>query len=203
MQEAQLLEQIKQVRIQLSTINLQNKNRKMKNLKNEKSRLIMVSNRLPITLKKNQAGKWSYELSSGGLVTALAGLKKDLPFIWIGWIGQDIPLHEQLIVKKELISKYNYYPIFLDSGLADNYYNGFCNEILWPLFHYSAFPSTSLEAFSTEHSQWISYKKANEAFAKSISEVYASEDLVWIHDYHLMLLPGILRKTHPYAKIGW
>jgi trehalose-6-phosphate synthase len=163
----------------------------------------MVSNRLPITLEKEENGKWKYELSSGGLVTALAGLKQDLPFIWIGWIGIDVPAADQLIIKKELISKYNYYPIFLDSEMAESYYNGFCNDILWPLFHYSSFPSTFLEALSAENSRWISYKKANDIFAKSISEVYEPEDLVWIHDYHLMLVPEIIRKSQPYAKIGW
>lgn len=109
------------------------------------SKLIVVSNRLPITLSNSEESGWSFSMSSGGLVSALSGLKKDTVFTWLGnlhfiyrsgWPGQEIPEKEQGIVQQQLMDQYSCMPVFLPDEVADKHYNGFSNSILWPLFHY-------------------------------------------------------------------
>ena len=98
--------------------------------------VVVVSNRLPVTIKKNDSGEYEYSMSSGGLVTALQGLKKSTKFQWYGWPGLEIPEGDREQVQRDLLEKFNAIPIFLSDELADLHYNGFSNSILWPLFHY-------------------------------------------------------------------
>ncbi|KAI8912501.1 glycosyltransferase family 20-domain-containing protein [Gorgonomyces haynaldii] len=150
-------------------------------------RLLVVSNRLPITITKTDKG-YSYVMSSGGLVSALSGLKKEMSFTWIGWPGLELPPEEQVIVQEDLKSQYSCVPVFLEDKVADMHYNGFSNSILWPLFHYHPGEINFIE----EH--WEAYQQANIAFADALSQVVQEGDIVWVHDYHLMLLPALLRE---------
>ncbi|RPA98804.1 glycosyl transferase [Choiromyces venosus 120613-1] len=153
------------------------------------SNLIMVSNRLPISLKKKDNGEYAYNVSSGGLVSGLSGMTKNTTFSWFGWPGMEVPEEDMEKVTRELAEKYQAVPIWLPDEMADKHYNGFSNSILWPLFHYHP------GEISFDESAWIAYRDANQLFAEAIAKTVKDGDLVWIHDYHLMLLPAMLRKA--------
>ncbi|KAG0038175.1 Trehalose-6-P synthase/phosphatase complex synthase subunit [Podila clonocystis] len=151
-------------------------------------RLLVVSNRLPVTITKDANGAYQYKMSSGGLVSALSGLKRMMKFTWIGWPGLNIPEEDRALVQKELLEKYSCLPVFIDDEIADMHYNGFSNSILWPLFHYHP------GEISFNEEDWGAYQQANTLFAKAITEIVRDGDLVWVQDYHLMLLPRLLRE---------
>lgn len=167
--------------------------------KETEQRLIVISNRLPITIKKEET--FSFSMSSGGLVSALSGLKKEMSFSWIGWPGKDFDEKDRITISKTLKEDYNCKPVFLSEDLADAHYNGFSNSILWPLFHYHP------GEISFNDESWSAYKEANQKFADVVFEELQDGDMVWVHDYHLMMLPQMLRKlmggSFPNVKIGW
>ena len=179
------------------------------NSQDQPYRLIMVSNRLPISITRNPDSKeYVFTMTSGGLVTALAGIRSEVPFIWIGWLGMEIELDQQPLVREKLLREYHCLPVFLTQELASNYYNEFSNNVLWPIFHYVPLP----DIFRVTHGphkrhtfqhHWQAYQRANGEFAKVIAQVYREGDYIWIHDYHLMVLPSILRQKFPSSKIGW
>ncbi|KAI4148764.1 MAG: hypothetical protein LQ340_004953 [Diploschistes diacapsis] len=156
--------------------------------KKGESRLLLVSNRLPITIKRSQDGGYDFSMSSGGLVSGLSGLSKSTTFKWYGWPGIEVPNNEAGHLKERLIEEYNAIPVFIDDELADRHYNGFSNSILWPLFHYHPGEITF------EESAWNAYTEANRMFAKAVAKDVQDGDLIWVHDYHLMLLPAMLRE---------
>jgi trehalose 6-phosphate synthase len=92
------------------------------------SNLLLVSNRLPVTIKRSDDGKYSFSMSSGGLVSGLAGLSKATKFRWYGWPGMQIPEDEVKTFTKKLEDEYNACPIFIDDDVADKHYNGFSSE---------------------------------------------------------------------------
>ncbi|KZZ97037.1 alpha,alpha-trehalose-phosphate synthase [Ascosphaera apis ARSEF 7405] len=165
------------------------------------SRLLLVSNRLPITIKRSDDGKYDFSMSSGGLVSGLSGLSKSTQFQWYGWPGLEVPEDEIDIVVNRLKKEYDAVPVFIDDELADKHYNGFSNSILWPLFHYHPGEITF------DESAWNAYNQANRLFAKAIAKDVKDGDLVWVHDYHLLLLPAMLREeigqTKKNVKIGF
>lgn len=152
--------------------------------------VLVVSNRLPVTIKRSADGSYDYTMSSGGLVSALEGLKKSTSFQWFGWPGLEVPDTEKPKVCKDLLEKFNCIPIFISDEIADLHYNGFSNSILWPLFHYHP------AEINFDENYWFAYNEANKLFASEISKVIKHNDLVWVHDYHLMLLPEMLRKQN-------
>ncbi|KAI9506587.1 glycosyltransferase family 20-domain-containing protein, partial [Coemansia spiralis] len=162
--------------------------------------LIVVSNRLPVTLAQN-GDEWSFKLSSGGLVSALSGLKREMSFTWVGWPGKDFGDEDRKKINS-LLKENSCSAVYLDDETAELYYNGFANSILWPLFHYH--PGEMI----FEEAAWDAYQRANKAFADSLVDIVKDGDLVWIHDYHLMLMPLMLRKLLDArglksVKIGW
>ncbi|CAO3615110.1 unnamed protein product [Cunninghamella echinulata] len=166
---------------------------------NKGLRLLVVSNRLPVTVTKNTStNEYDFKMSSGGLVAALSGLKKQMSFTWIGWPGIDVPVHERKHLQERLLDETSTLPVFVDDDLAELHYNGFSNSILWPLFHYHP------GEISFNEEWWEAYQKVNQLFADAIDEIVQDGDLVWVQDYHLMLLPSMLRnKTKKDIKIGW
>lgn len=92
------------------------------------ARLLLVSNRLPITIKRSEDGRYDFSMSSGGLVSGLSGLSKSTTFQWYGWPGLEVPEEEIPIVKKRLKDEYGAVPVFIDDELADRHYNGFSSE---------------------------------------------------------------------------
>ncbi|KAF2420982.1 glycosyl transferase [Tothia fuscella] len=153
-----------------------------------KGRLLLVSNRLPITLSRKTDGTFDFTVSSGGLASGLAGMAKTTKFHWYGWPGMEIPEDERPALKKRLMDEHDAVPVNLDEELADRHYNGFSNSILWPLFHYH--PSE----ITFDESAWSGYQEANRIFAKVIAADVQDGDIIWVHDYHLMLLPAMLRE---------
>lgn len=101
---------------------------------------------------------------------------------------------QELSVK--LKERFNCYPVFLSHELADLYYNGFSNSILWPLFHYHS------GDMDFDEQSWDAYTLANRVFAKIVAELYRPGDLIWVHDYHLMLLPAMIREELAEVNLG-
>ncbi|TYZ64750.1 hypothetical protein PybrP1_004293 [[Pythium] brassicae (nom. inval.)] len=178
------------------------------------SQLIVVSNSLPVLLERvPQTGRWKATKTTGGLdkLMCLTGVRNDLNFLWVGWVGQHIPKAEHESVRR-LLLQHNCLPVFLSSEVA-NRHNGFSAEVLWSLFHYVSEPmalakqpgaNASVHAGKRFNKQeWRAYESANESFADAIAEIYNEGDSVWIHDYHLMLLPSLLRQRIPLCHIGW
>ena len=151
-------------------------------------KVLVVSNRLPVTINRGSDGSYDYSMSSGGLVTALQGLKKSTEFQWLGWPGIELPEDEQERVNKDLMEKFKCTAIFLSDNIADLHYNGFSNSILWPLFHYHP------GEMNFDENAWAAYIEANREFAIKIASQVNDNDMVWVHDYHLMLLPQMLRE---------
>jgi len=153
---------------------------------------IIVSNRLPVTIGK------TIEKSSGGLVYAMEGLGDNYDLKWVGWAGGvvDDPA-ERRKIKEELAERFNYIPIFLSKQDADGYYTGFSNSSLWPLLHYIS-PYARYE-----ESWWQTYQKVNRIVADAVLDLVHEGDTVWVHDYHLLLLPSYLREKRPDLKIGF
>src|ERR1700761_8637961 len=150
-------------------------------------RLIVVSNRLPITISKDANGEYHFKMSSGGLVSALSGAKKFLSFTWIGWTGFYIPPKDRAVVDKRLREEFACQAVYLTDDVADRHYNGFSNSILWPLFHYHPGEMN----FDEEH--WSAYRQADLRFAEVVRAQITPGAMVWVQDYHLMLLPMLLR----------
>jgi trehalose 6-phosphate synthase len=153
-----------------------------------KGRLLLVSNRLPITVKRSEDGHYDFTMSSGGLVAGLSGLAKTTKFKWYGWPGLQVPEDEVQHVRDRLADEFDAVPVFMDDDLSDRHYNGFSNSILWPLFHYHPGEITF------DESAWEAYVQANRLFAREIAKDVQDNDLIWVHDYHLMLLPAMLRE---------
>lgn len=156
-------------------------------LNGQTGHLIVVSNRLPVTITKDAQGEYHFKMSSGGLVSALSGCKKSMSFTWIGWPGFFIPPKDRPIVDRRLAEEYSCQAVYLDDDVADRHYNGFSNSILWPLFHYHP------GEMNFDEENWLAYRQANYAFARAIINQLTPGSMVWVQDYHLMLLPMLLR----------
>lgn len=95
-------------------------------------------------------------------------------------------------------------PVFIDEEIFHQYYNGYCNNILWPLFHYLGIPQEDgLGTTRSYQSQFNAYKEANRIFADVVIKHYKEGDVVWCHDYHLMFLPKYLKELNSQMKVGW
>jgi trehalose 6-phosphate synthase len=149
--------------------------------------LIVVSNRLPVTMSKDAKGEYHFKMSSGGLVSALSGCKKSMSFTWIGWPGFYVPREDREVVDRRLMEEYSCQAVYLDDDVADRHYNGFSNSILWPLFHYHP------GEMSFDEENWAAYRTANVAFSAAVMTQLRPGSIVWVQDYHLMLMPMLLR----------
>ena len=170
-----------------------------------RQRVIVVANRLPVTPRRSkETGEWRFERSSGGLVSAFLGVP-NLDILWVGWVGTAVPEEEQEHIRQLLRDQepFQCVPVFLDPEVSDHFYNGFCNNVLWPLLHYIPLSMLDAQAQLAE-TQWAAYQTANKVFADTVMTLEpAEEDLVWVQDYHLMLLPRYLREMQPGLSIGW
>ncbi len=165
-----------------------------------KHRLVIVSNRLPVVLSKNNRGGWTAEPGSGGLVTALAPVLRDRGGLWIGWPGVADSDAEVETALNELTGDYGYTfkPVAVTREEIDGYYFGFSNQVLWPLFH-------DLQTrcnFSPDY--WRAYINANKKFARTVADNLDDRDEhIWVHDYHLMFVGQELRNIGVKSKIGY
>ncbi|XP_054807675.1 probable alpha,alpha-trehalose-phosphate synthase [UDP-forming] 11 isoform X2 [Prosopis cineraria] len=168
-------------------------------------RRIIVANQLPIRASRDvSTKKWSFEFDSDSLVLQLKdGLPSDVDVLYVGSLKDEIDPSEQDEVAQVLLEKFRCVPTFLPSEIHNKYYHGFCKHYLWPLFHYMVPMSTSQGA-RFDRSQWQAYVLANRIFANKVTEVInPDEDFVWVHDYHLMILPTLLRKRFHRVKLGF
>ncbi|WNB17774.1 bifunctional alpha,alpha-trehalose-phosphate synthase (UDP-forming)/trehalose-phosphatase [Marivirga arenosa] len=159
------------------------------------AKTIIVSNRLPIRIEKED-GQKVYKTSEGGLATGLGSIYKEGNNIWIGWPGISLSHEEEEEVEKELINR-NMRPVFLTEHDVDEFYLGFSNQTLWPAFHYF------IHHMRFKDEEWEAYYNANRKFADAISKWLEPDDIIWVHDYQLMLVPNMLRKQFPNVTIGF
>lgn len=165
------------------------------------SKLIIVSNRLPLTIETVQ-DKHICRQSSGGLISAvtaylnIGGREKFTQVVWAGIPGCSERVWETVMSRQEQLD-YVFQPVFLNWKTYELYYNGFSNSLLWPLFHY--FPSFA--DYNENH--YAAYITANQAFVDALTGSIRENDTVWIHDYHLLPLAGLLRKRFPKLTIGF
>ncbi len=158
-------------------------------------RLLIVSNRLPVVVSKEN-GEFTMTKSAGGLVSGMSDFLASLgkgssdidEYVWMGWPGNSIDKDDQDYVRDRVRKEFNASPVFLSRRLMDKVYLGFCNRTIWPLFHY--FPNYA--RFDLEF--WEEYKRMNEIFRDEVLKELREDDIIWIHDYHLMLLPALLRE---------
>ncbi|GJQ12397.1 hypothetical protein GpartN1_g4188.t1 [Galdieria partita] len=164
------------------------------------SRLLVVTSRLPVTVDWSNRNKPTITVSSGGLVPAIFYLKKKFPVFWFGALGTCWDVERQDILKHKLETEYGFIPVF--SQFHDyEMYQSFCNSVLWPLFHYLLLHVEGERSFRVE--AWEAYKRVNMDFVKVIMEHYQSQDFIWIHDFHLLLVPKMIRERCPSASIGF
>lgn len=167
-------------------------------------RLIIVSNRLPFSIDRS-GNDVVVRQSSGGLVSAIKSyfegtVGKEQALEGKVWLGSVDATEEDWKMAKDMDSfeaDFEIEPVFVDKSIYNEFYNGFSNSTLWPLFHY--FPS--LVEFKKEN--YIAYKKVNEQFAERLFAIYQPGDVVWVHDYQLMLLPNLVREKLEDATIGF
>lgn len=158
---------------------------------------VIISNRLPVSVSRNDSGL-VFESSSGGLATAMSSLEVD-DKIWVGWPGIDADTltdDERTQITDELQKK-GCFPVFLSAKEVELYYEGYANDTLWPLFHYFQ----SIARYQDDY--WSAYKTVNEKFADAAAEVSKQDAKIWIHDYHFMLLPALVRGRVPASTIGF
>jgi len=160
-------------------------------------RLVIVSNRLPLSVEKSKRGL-RFEPSIGGLATGLKSFYKSYNSTWIGWPGINLERikEEQPDVEARLLSE-GCCPVFLSQHDIEDYYHGFCNKTIWPLFHY--YPSYTVYSKDL----WEAYERVNRVFADAVAEVAGQGDIIWIHDYQLMLVPKLVRDRLPGAAVGF
>jgi trehalose 6-phosphate synthase/phosphatase len=169
-----------------------------------RKRMIITSNRLPFTVR-GESGELRFKPSVGGLSSGLSSyLESDknksrnaLDYIWVGWPGNIIEPAWRNEIKSKSLSEFKALPVFLSAENINNYYHGFCNKTIWPLFHYFQVYTR----YSDEY--WKHYVRVNRLFSETLLELLEPEDVLWIHDFHLMLLPKMIRDKMPSVTIGF
>ncbi len=161
------------------------------------NRCLILSNRLPLsynsTLKQFQA-------SSGGLVSAIKGINPDrvnTHFKWIGIMTDDLGEEKIEELKSLSFGKIELSPIRVQKKIYEQFYNEYSNNVLWPLFHYEQ----NLVHYNLE--SWSSYKNINQIVADHIISVSQKDDLIWVHDFHFFLVPGMIKEKRPELKVGF
>lgn len=164
----------------------------------DEPRLVVVSNRLPIVIERQSDGKWDIQPGSGGLVHSLKHPLQERQGVWFGWLGAvgDGGLDEALR-EAEAGTGYELRPVPLTEEQVNNYYFGFSNEIIWPLFHDMVSRCRFLPTY------WKSYQEANRRFAQEIAANTAAESFVWVQDYHLMLVARELKALRAARRTGF
>ncbi len=161
------------------------------------SRLVIISNRLPVTINKKD-GELFYYPSAGGLATGLSSMDKSIEQLWIGWPGGNIEDKKEKKEIKDQLANDGLVPVFLSEKDIELYYEGFSNKVVWPHFHYF----TQFTNYNN-HSYWSAYERVNNKFMEVLKEHLRDDDVVWVHDYQLMLLPALIRTFNPNTEIGF
>jgi trehalose 6-phosphate synthase/phosphatase len=162
-----------------------------------KHRLLLVSNRLPVTVRFEK-GEFVLDRSSGGLASGLATAHDEGDSLWIGWPGEvhttNATLRRSL---DDALAALRIVPIYLNRLEAKGFYEDVSNGVLWPVLHYR------IDQMPYHPTGWETFQHVSEAFANAIIDAYQPGDVIWVHDYHLVLVPGLVRKALPEARIGF
>jgi trehalose 6-phosphate synthase len=162
--------------------------------------LVVVSNRLPFAITRDEAGEWKVEPGSGGLVTALRPVLRDRGGRWVGWSGaaeEDLPDAAPLLAGARRRFGYDLVPVSLSASERDGFYAGFSNEIIWPLFH------DLVSMCNFDPSYWSAYEAVNRKFAECVARTVRDDDFIWVHDYHLMRVATELRAANVSARVAF
>jgi trehalose 6-phosphate synthase/phosphatase len=151
-------------------------------------RVVTVANRLPV--RRADDGTW--EISPGGLVSALIPILRESGGAWIGWTGVADDAPEPFV--HDGIAQHS---VPLSDQEHQAYYLGFCNSSLWPLYH------DAIREAEFHPAWWDTYRMVNRRFAEVAADQHEPGDLIWVHDYQLQLVPAMLRRRHPSARIGY
>jgi len=160
-------------------------------------RVLLVSNRSPVTVRVEN-GHVQVDRSTGGLATGLAGPHERSGGLWIGWTGLPADVEDQhRDALTDRLAALNVVPVPISADEVERYYEGVCNGILWPLFHYF------VGQLPLQLQNFAVYEEVNRRFADAVAAHHRPGDLVWVHDYQLMLVPALLRERIPEARIGF
>ncbi|MCJ8209498.1 bifunctional alpha,alpha-trehalose-phosphate synthase (UDP-forming)/trehalose-phosphatase [Mucilaginibacter sp. RS28] len=160
-------------------------------------KVIIVSNRLPVKVSKDESG---YQLSpsEGGLATGLGSIYKKDDNLWIGWPGLEVDNEDEQKQVSQQLQEISLCPVFLTQDEINRFYEGFSNEVLWPVFHYYA------STYAHYHrANWEAYKRVNQKFCDMVLANAEPGDTIWVHDYQLLLLPDLIRKAMPDVAVGF
>ncbi len=160
-------------------------------------KLIILSNRLPVKIEKTDNGEFTASPSEGGLATGLGSLETEAEKIWIGWPGIFTDDEAEKKEIADLLKEHNFYPVFLSEEQIELYYEGFSNSTIWPLCHYFF----SYIDYKAEY--WTAYQDVNKLFAEAAFPLINDEDIIWVQDYQLMLLPAMIREQKSKVSIGY
>ncbi|MPZ48724.1 MAG: hypothetical protein GEU75_05320 [Dehalococcoidia bacterium] len=161
------------------------------------SKLILVSNRAPVTVRVD-GQELRLDRSSGGLVAGLAGPHDEFEGTWIGWPGELPRLSAAQRRQLEAqLADIRVVPVYLNRRDIKGFYEDIANSSLWPVLHYR------IDQLPLHPTGWDVYAKVNEAFARAVAEAHEPGDRVWVHDYHLTLVPSLVRQALPDARIGF
>ncbi|GAV80820.1 Glyco_transf_20 domain-containing protein/Trehalose_PPase domain-containing protein [Cephalotus follicularis] len=170
-----------------------------------RERKIIVANMLPLHAKRDiDDSKWCFILDEDSLLLQLRdGFSSETEVFYVGSLKVDVNANEQEEIAEKLLEDFNCVPTFLPQDIQRKFYLGFCKQQLWPLFHYML-PMCPENGERFDRMLWQAYVSANKIFADKVMEVINPEDdFVWVHDYHLMVLPTFLRKHYNRVKLGF
>lgn len=168
-------------------------------------RIIIVANQLPVKAKRRSDNKgWNFSWDEDSLLLHIKdGLPDDMEVLYVGSLKVEVDSSEQDDVSQLLLDRFKCVPAFLPPDILSKYYHGFCKQHLWPLFHYML-PYSASHGSRFDRSWWEAYVAANKIFSQKVIEVINPEDdYVWIHDYHLMVLPTFLRRRFNRLRMGF
>jgi len=154
--------------------------------------LVVAANRLPLDRVVDADGESTWRRSPGGLVTAMESVMRGRDAAWVGWAGEPGPGPEPFREEDMFLQ-----PVGLSQAEVQEFYEGFSNDTLWPIYHDVIVPATF------HRNWWNTYRTVNHRFARAIAEVAAPGATVWVHDYQLQLVPAMLRTIRPDVRIGW
>ncbi|KAK6160174.1 hypothetical protein DH2020_003555 [Rehmannia glutinosa] len=170
-----------------------------------RERKIIVANILPLQAQKDYGtGKWRFTLDEDSLLLQMKdGFSPEAEVIYVGSLKVEIEANEQEEIAQRLLDDFKCVPTFLPPDIQKKFYYGFCKQQLWPLFHYML-PMCSDHGDRFDRQLWQAYVSANKIFADKVMEIANPEDdFIWVHDYHLLVLPTFLRKRYNRVKLGF
>ncbi|KAI9312741.1 glycosyltransferase family 20-domain-containing protein [Dichotomocladium elegans] len=186
----------------------------------EAGRIINVTHLIPFQITRHDAGtvRWSYSprRGHGAMYAGIESLQGDWQTVHIGWSGEihkqstavdgetttvnDLSDSDKATLAQQLKEQHGCIPLFLDGESVAGHYDGYCKTMLWPLFHYLLWNDATDGRL--ERTQWEAYLAVNQKYAELVIQHYQHGDIVWVHDYHLLLVPDLVRQRLPKAHIG-